>query len=267
MVAMSFPWTAYAQSQSQSQSAQEVTSVARASERGALLYAYDQAAWHGTDDMMAKLPGYQDKVGGYIADGPPTEPRLVFVDKSRTKAVYIARFDGSRLVNGKVLGAGDDTTLSALDRRMLDALNTARAALAADKTVFACAAQPFNTVVLPPASASAPVPVYFLTPQTTNNAIPFGGHYEVDVDVAGRAGPVRRFTNSCLNMATPPDLSNGGKPEFLVVTHLLDPTPTEVHVFSSLTLGLPVLVATPGPPLRLWTVRGANIEPPVPLKH
>lgn len=133
--------------------------------------------------------------------------------------------------------------------------------------MFTCAAKPFNTVVLPPSSANAPVSVYFLTPQTTNDAIPFGGHYEVDVDAAGRSSAVRRFTNSCLAMPTHPNLPKGAKPDSLVVSHLLDPTPTEIHVFSSLAMHLAVLVATPGPPPRLWTVQGTQIQDPVLLKR
>lgn len=110
----------------------EANAVARASQRGAAIYAYDQAAWHGTDDMRAKLPDYANKLGGYVADGPPEAPRLVFFDKSRSKAVYIARFSGGHLVEGKVLGATDDTALTPIDRRMIDALGIARAALVVD---------------------------------------------------------------------------------------------------------------------------------------
>lgn len=248
----------------------EQAAVARASERGALIYAYDQAAWHGTDDMFAKLADAADaaeKIGGYVVDGPADAPRLVFFDKARTKAVYVARFERGRLIEGKVLGPGDDASLSPLDLRMIAALTLARTALAADKTVFTCADKPFNTVVLPPPTPDGPVAVYFLTPQTSNDAIPFGGHFEVDVDVAGHAGPVRRFSNACLAAPTHPKLPKGGKATFFAITHQLDPTPTEVHVFSSLAMHLSVLVATPGPPARIWPVEGTRIGAPVMLKR
>ena len=46
------------------------------------------------------------------------------------------------------------------------------------------------------------------------------------------------------------------------ITGLIDPVPTEVHVFSSLALHLPVGVITPGPPPRIWPVAGSEIGAP-----
>src|SRR5687768_7777845 len=58
-------------------SAAEHAQLREVARRGALIYAYDQAAWHGTDDMVAKLPDYQNRVGGWIVDGPAEAPELV----------------------------------------------------------------------------------------------------------------------------------------------------------------------------------------------
>lgn len=237
--------------------------VARASARGTLMFAYDQAAWHGTDAMLAQLPDASATVGGYIVDGLADAPRLVFYDKSATRAVYVAQFDGGRLASGRVLGTGDDTALSAIDRRLIGAVAAARTALAADKAAFTCTAKPFNTVVLPPETPDGPVAVYFLTPQVSNDAIPFGGHYEIDVDAAGHAGPVRAFSRSCIAAPTHPALPAGATPTMFVISDPIDATPTEVHVFSSLALRLPVGVLTTTPMPRLWPVMGARIAPPL----
>ena len=245
----------------------EAARLARARARGALLYAYDRAAWHGTDDLRTKLPGFAQRVGGYIVDGPAAAAHLTFFDKNANRAVYVARFAGEKLIEGKVLGSADDHTLSPLDLKMIAALATARQAMAADRAVFACAPQPFNTVVLPPDTAEGVIAVYFLTPQTSNDAIPMGGHYEVDVDAAGRAGAVRPFSKSCIAAPTHPKLPKGAKPSMFFITSLLDSTPTEVHVFSSMALGLPIGVGTVGPPARLWPVTGTSIGAPVTLKR
>jgi hypothetical protein len=242
----------------------QAEALTRASQRGALLYAYDQAAWHGTDDMLSKIADPANKLGGYIVDGPANAPRLVFFDKAGSAAVYVATFNGNHLVEGHVLGPGDDHILSALDQRMVRALGAARAALVADGSARPCAAKPFNTVVLPPDSTAGPVSVYFLTPQTSTDVIPFGGHYEIDVDASGKAGSIRRFTNSCLNMPTRPRLPNGAKLEAIFVTHLLDPVPTEIHVFNSLVTGMPVMVGTASPEM-VWPVHGDRIGSPTPL--
>jgi hypothetical protein len=238
--------------------------LARASSRGALLYAYDQAAWHGTDDMLTKLKDPSNEVGGYIVDGPVTAPRLIFFDKAGHGAVYIATFSGNRLVEGHVLSGDEDRTLSPLDQRMILAVGAARTAISKDGNVRPCASRPFNTVVLPPESSDGPVPVYFLTPQVVTNTVPFGGHFEIDVDAQGNAGNVRQFSKSCFDMPTSASLPAGAKPESLVVTHLLDPVPTEIHVFNSLVLRMPVMVSTVSNKM-IWPVEGAKIGKPIPL--
>ena len=60
----------------------EAAAVRQAEQRGAMIYAYDQAAWHGTDDLRAKMPDFAGKVGGWIVDGPAEAPELVFYDKN-----------------------------------------------------------------------------------------------------------------------------------------------------------------------------------------
>ncbi len=42
-----------------------------------------------------------------------------------------------------------------------------------------------------------------------------------------------------------------------MVTHLLDPVPTEIHVFASYNLRMPVFVATADK--RVWKVQGSDI--------
>ena len=50
-----------------------------------------------------------------------------------------------------------------------------------------------------------------------------------------------------------------GRPEALVVTHFLDPTPTEIHVFSSLAAQVPIYVATTQNK-HVWSVEGSKIR-------
>jgi hypothetical protein len=228
-------------------------------ERGRLIYAYDQAAWHGTDDLLARSANVASAVGGWIVDGAADAPELLFFDKDRTNpsAVYVARFEGTRLASARLLGPGDDRSISPVRRRMIAARDIAAAAIKASRKSRSCASRPFNTVVLPPASPDAPVPVYFLTPQERHDEYPLGGHFVVEVDATGKAGKVRRFTNSCL--AIPASKGDDpASPGFIFVTHLLDPTPTEIHVFTALTAGVPVMVGTTRPQA-LWFVTGKEI--------
>ncbi len=233
---------------------EERAAVASALQRGALIHAYDQAAWHGTDDMLTKLPDPRGKIAGWIVDGPVDAPELVFYDRSEDPhAVYVARFDKGKLVSGRVLGAGDDRTLSPARRKLIAAAAAASEAIRAGG-YRGCVDKPFNSVVLPPAAPDGPILVYYLTPQTTRDSIPLGGHYRVEVGADGVAGPVRRFTKSC--MALPLAPPKDGKPVAAMVNHLLDSTPTEIHVFSAMAMRRPLVVMAGG---KTWIVTGSGI--------
>ncbi len=234
----------------------DVAAVQRALDRGSLIYAYDQAAWHGTDDMLVKLPNAANLVGGWIVDGPANTPEIVFHDRNTNdpKGLYVARFRDHQLVSSKVLGSGDDRTLSPARRALITAKVVASAALTG-KPLLVCSDRQFNTVVLPPSSPAGATLVYFLTPQTEVDAIPLGGHHLVEV-VEGKAGAIRSFTKTCL---TPKPDPGGPKPVLLMTTHLLDPVPTEIHVFSSLAAQKPLYVSTSDD--TLWAVEGYQIRP------
>lgn len=237
-------------------SASDQADIQRAIDRGRMIYAYDQAAWHGTDDMLAKIPHPEQVVGGWIVDGPAATPELVFFDQNKADphAVYVAEFRDNKLVSGRLLGSGDDTRLSPQRLQLIKARQIGLDAFFAAK-VERCADRPYNTVVLPPAAPGAPTLVYVLTPQTDNDHIPFGGHYLIEVAADGKAAAPRPFTKSCLSMPV-----KGGKDaaEMLTITHLLDPTPTEIHVFSSLTGHLPVVVLTTQNK-RIWMIGSDRI--------
>ena len=231
-------------------------SLQQAASRGALIYAYDQAAWHGTDDMLAKIPHPEQVIGGWIVDGPAATPELVFFDKNDADphAVYVAEFRENKFVSGRLLGPDDDTKLSPQRLQLIKARKIGLDTFFAAK-VDRCADRHYNTVVLPPVAPGAPTLIYVLTPQIDNDHIPFGGHYLVEVAPDGKAAAPRPFTKSCLSM---PVKGGKEKSEMVTITHLLDPTPTEIHVFSSLAAHLPVVVLTTQN-RRMWVVEGNRI--------
>jgi len=124
--------------------------IQRAAERGRMIYAYDQAAWHGTDDMLAKIPHPETVVGGWIVDGPAESPELVFFDKNEADphAVYVAQFRSNKLVSSRLLGSSDDTRLSPQRILLIKARKIGLDAFFASK-VERCTQRPYNTVVLP----------------------------------------------------------------------------------------------------------------------
>lgn len=239
-------------------SANDQALVDRAIARGDMLYAYDQAAWHGTDDLQAKAKaaGIWDKlaptIGGWIVDGSAAEPVLVFIDKSdKPQAIYTARFadNGTRLVDSKILGPGDDRSISPARMTMVAALRAARAE-AARAQLGSCANAPFNSVVLPPETPGGPTLVYLMTPQTQNGVWPVGGHYLIEVKSDGTIGSTRPFTKSCISTGERPA---GSSSVAFTLSHLLDPVPTEIHVFTMLASRMPIYVVTTQNK-RLWIV-------------
>jgi len=247
---------AIARQASDRMTAAEEAAVQQALDRGALMYAYDQAAWLGTDDLLAKDKSVASRSGGWIVDGPADAPELTFIDKDadHPHAIYVADFKEGSLVSSHVVAAGRGAELTPEQSRLVAALRTARAAIIAAKPTM-CSSAPFNTIVLPPRSPAEPALVYFLTPQTDSKAFPFGGHYLVPVNRDGSVGAIKPFAKSCAVISEEPDK----QPAAMVISHLLDPTPTEIHVFESLEAKMPVYVLTTQNQ-KIWSVEGGRIR-------
>lgn len=225
----------------------EAAAIALAGKRGQLLYAFDQAAWISTDAMVEKLPeADRPRIRGWVEEATEAGLKVTYYDDraGEPQAVYVATVRAGKLVSDHLVAAGEDGRLSPLALRLYGARRAA-----ADAERLICSEERPNTVVLPPETAGGPMAVYLLNPMT-DAVIPFGGHSRIEVGADGKPGPAHDFTKGCI------DFEADKIPTALVVSHLLDPTPTEIHVFMSLTLGKPVYVATGQ---RLWVVEGANI--------
>lgn len=227
-------------------SAADIAAYDLARSRGYKLFLYDQAAWHGTDDMMVKLPDWAGRAAGYVIDGAPEVARITFFDRSPVpKALYVGQFKGTRLVSSKVLREGDDTTLDPGRLRLIAAREQALTAFRAGNVALCAKASP-NIAVLPPEKLDGPMLAYLMTPQTDANVMPFGGHYRVEIAADGTVGPIKRFSTGCLDLGA--SKAKRGKVASLVVSQILDPLPTEIHFFAALALRTTIAVATPNHP-------------------
>ena len=121
-----------------------------------------------------------------------------------------------------------------------------------------CTNAAFNAAIVPPASLEAPLEMYLTSAQTDANVYPLGGHYLLSLAPDGRLLSVRKFTNSCLNMERPRGGGRRGEPAALFVSHLLDPTPTEIHVFLALSAKLPIFVVIGDPREHVGRDRGRH---------
>lgn len=235
---------------------QERTQLAAAAERGRLLFELARAGQLTTRDMLARISDPAAAgVEGWVA--APEGNGLTVVYYAETaggpEVVYRAQLVGGRLAAPEVFLAGSRPPLTPTMRRMA----AARGAVAGLDRRPCPAEAAFNVIVVPPASAAAPVEVYKLSPQRQAGRYPLGGHYLASVAPDGTTVNVREFTRSCIDLDSPAPAA-GARPAPLGVTHQLDPLPTEIHVFLSLWMNRPLLVAT-GEPDRVWAVAQGRI--------
>lgn len=230
----------------------EATLVAKAQVRGKLIHELDQAAWHSTDVLLKALPrARQAEIKGWIVEPGEGGSTVLYYgyDGITPYGVFTAGFRGGKVASSREIKAGDaDRALTPVQQRMALARKAATTA-----KVAPCARAAFNTVIVPPASDAAPVEVYLLTPQVKGGEYPFGGHYLITVDADGNIGSTRPFMKSCMTQALPPNAVAA------MVSHLLDPTPTEIHAWLARWMGKSVYVMVVEPE-QLWEVTSGGIR-------
>jgi hypothetical protein len=234
--------------------AADEAAVQQAVDLGWKIYAYDQAAWHGTDAMLEDVPDARERgVAGWIVNEIEDGWETVFYRPvgGVYEAVWAGIYDGRKVTRRTTYAAGK-RVLGEGEVALVEAIQLARG-----QDVDRCSAKPFNSVVFPSGKPDAGLYAYFLTPQEKNGEIPFGGHHRFEI-VDGKIKDRRAFTKSCLTIAVAD--ADGKRPEALTVTHLLDPTPTEIHVFSVYPAGLPVYVLTASNK-RAWAVEVSGGKP------
>lgn len=216
----------------------EAAAVHQAVDLGWKVYSYDQAAWHGTDAMLEDLPGARKSgIAGWIVSEVADGWETVFFRPAGEgyDAAWAGVYDGQKVIRAATYAPGD-RALTPAETALVTATQLARS-----QRVEGCSAKPFNTVVFPTGKPDGGLYAYLLTPQEKAGEIPFGGHHRFEI-VGGQIKASRKFTNSCLTMASVE--TDGKRPDALSVSHLLDPVPTEIHVFSVYAAGLPVYVLT-----------------------
>ncbi|HEY0012724.1 MAG TPA: hypothetical protein VGB79_07705 [Allosphingosinicella sp.] len=234
----------------------ERRAIAFAETRGRLLYGLDRAAWVASDDVMAQISNLQGSgVRGFIVERAGEGFAVTFYGGPADAPVAYYRGDvrNHRVRGREVFPALARPLLTPAQRRLVAARE---AAVAANRN-RPCGRQPFNTAVVPPDAPDHPIDVYLLTPQPAAGQFALGGHWRVTVSTDGRVTNERPFARSCLMMGGGAAAPPGARPVGMVVTHLLDPVPTEIHVFTSLAAGMPILVGAGG---RGWQVDRGSIR-------
>lgn len=230
----------------------EAARVAAAQTRGKLIHDLDQAAWHSTDVLLkALLRARHGEIKGWLVEPGEGGWAVLYYgyDGDTPYGVFTAVFRGGKVVSSREIAVdAADRALTPDQQRMAMARKVATTA-----GVTPCARAAFNTVIVPPASKTAPVEVYLLTPQVKAGEYPFGGHYLITVGADGKIVATRPFMKSCMTQALPPNAVAA------MVSHLLDPAPTEIHAWLARWMGKSVYVMVVEPE-QLWEVTADGIR-------
>jgi hypothetical protein len=229
--------------------AEEQAAIDLAEQRGAEIFRHDHAAAVATDAALEVRAFKRDKrMRGWITAPEGAGILVTFIDETPA-ALYRVHVDAEGKVAGEVEVLAEPAPLSAFET------GAAKARLAARATKINACTERYNSVVLPADDAATRWHAWMIPASTDWNVVPLGGAYRFEV-VDGKVVEQRAFTNTCIsfnNRNTP----SGGELAGLAVTHLLDPWPTEIHVFWQRWSRQPMFVAAGN---SAWQIEGGQIE-------
>ena len=226
--------------------------IERAERLGRMLYIRDDAAAKATDLLISQGVDFIEADSkGWITECQEDSCIVTYVTgkPQQWQSFCVVEFK-----------AGEDPNVYFSNK---DLTETQSAMFEAKQRAFEAIDKPcskaYNTVVIPRDDESGWL-AYALAATTIPDALVVGGHYRVTVSEDGQTILVkRRFTKSCLVLSThPEDMPPDTKLAALTLTHLLDNTPTEIHVWLNLQCGLPLYVGTPD--RRMWRIEDGSIQ-------
>jgi hypothetical protein len=214
--------------------------VSEAEAWGTRIYLHDRAAWLATDAMFESRRGeaLKPRLGGWVTEDTTDGVRVIFVSKGATPV----RLYEQEMRRDERLGKGVFESPEPLTAEHLAQIR-ARATAGATDFEPACA-QRYNAVTLRDGDGWR---VYLMPGFSQQGVIPYGGYHLVKVTATGTEVVAQRaFSRGCLDIDDGSKDEGRGRPVFSMVTHVLDPTPTEVHVFTSFHMRVPTMVMTSG---------------------
>ena len=236
---------------------QEQAALDEAERLGEAIYLHDQAAWHATDALNEAVSDPAALgVRGWIVNDAEDGLEVVFYRRADVgfEAVWSGVYDGQRIRDQRRYDAAE-RALNADEEAMI----AARLAPFTVESGYSLCAEQINFVILPSGKPDGGLYVYLLNPQPALDQIPFGGHFRFEV-VNGEVVAHRKFANSCLTMSNASQ--ERGRPAALTISHLLDDTPTEIHVFAMYAAQVPVYVITTENE-KLWSVELIDGKPAI----
>jgi len=220
-----------------------------AEKRGLEIYIHDHASAIVSDEVVPLMTStVRQRVKGYITEEKGGAIVVTFYGTGEGDGFY-AWYRAAVGPDGRLLGTVSQyevpQALSEYEERAANARETGMG------SGFEPCAQNYNSVVLP---KSGGWQVYLLPGTKDDDVMPYGGTYRVDTDPTGRTMTAKRaFSKSCISFRITADT------KAFTVSHLLDPQPTETHVFWQLWSGMPMYLLTTQNSL-VWPIKEGHIE-------
>ena len=237
--------------------AEHRASIAEAVRRGRMIAAIDRAGAVTTRDMLTRVADPTAAgIVGWVAEPEGNAVTVTYYAREGEgyAAVYKSQMLGGRAVSPEVFEAGSRPALAGNALRMAQA----RTAVGDLRQTPCGGGSDFNTIILPPASADAPVLVYRISPRMAAERVPAGGHYRTEVAADGTVGETVALAEECTELRLTP-VTAGARPRPLVANARTAEVPGELYVFLSLWSGRPLAVATGTDAVRMWGVTGDGI--------
>jgi hypothetical protein len=217
--------------------------LAAITERGKLLAAYDAAAWHASDALMAKNPP-QGGVGRYIARKLEASWVVVFGRLDDKRDVFLIAYEAMQSKAPEVF------EVKRFDPPKADKGLFRSAAKAFDLVQkdfvkgFQGEQRPYNVALLP--ADKDQLWVYLVPAPTKPGVWPLGGDVRYLVSANGTKIVEKRQLHSAIIELEPPKQDDPNKLAMGIHTHVLDDTPEDTDVFHVLSRkpSVPELVVT-----------------------
>ena len=215
---------------------------------GKLIFEHDRAAALATDELSSIGLRSDKRVRGWVTE--PTDHGITvtvvgLTEGSTPAALYSVKTDQSGTPIGSPIKNPEPIALTDTQMALYQARSNAL------KSTFEPCSKSYNTVAL---ATDSGISVYLLPGTTDSNVVPIGGTYKVDYDQKGeKLLETRGYTKSCIA------LQKDEKSVGMMITHLLDSFPTEVHVYWSLWANSPMYVGIVQNK-NLWAVSEGNLR-------
>ena len=216
---------------SPSMNAEQAVKAESVEKLGREIYELDLAAAVATDQISDIGLRSDKRVKGWITEPTVSGIKVTMVgfnDEAVPLALYVSEVDRS----GKPIGAptanSDPVPLSDAQSALYSARSNAL------NSKYEPCSKSYNTVAVPTSSG---ISVYLLPGTTDPDVVPIGGSYRIDYDATGKVQlATRAYTKSCIS------LQKDKKSVGMMITHLMDDFPTEVHAYWSLWAKSPMYV-------------------------